>query len=240
MSKRIFVAGASGAIGKRLMQLLIKDGWVVQGMTRHVDRAQQMQALGISTVVADAFDSNSLHAVVSSFEPDVVMHQMTDLPRELAKLDEAALERNAAVRKLGTRHLLDAAIACRAKRFVAQSIAFDYAVGPLPHIETDPLAGRLTAPSVSSQGVTSLEDQVMQSGIPFVILRYGRLYGPGTGSKFPWGPAAVHVDAAAHAARLAAESLETGIFNIAEEDGEVDSTNARSKLGWSPNWRVTQ
>lgn len=237
MGERIFVAGASGAIGTRLMPLLIGDGWEVLGMTRSADRARSMQAAGINAVVADAFNPDSVMAAMSAFRPDVVMHQLSDLPRELAKLDEAALERNAELRKVGTRHLLSAAQACRIKRFVAQSIAFDYADGPLPHKETDPLAGRLASPSASSLGVTSLEDQIVQSGIPFAILRFGRIYGPDTGSSQPWGPSGLHIDAAAHAARLAAESPSSGIFNLAEDDGNVDSSKARTELGWSPDWR---
>lgn len=73
-----------------------------------------------------------------------------------------------------------------------------------------------------------------------VVLRYGRLYGPGTGFKEPWGPAPVHVDAAAKAAELEVARDVTGIYNIAEEDGEVSSERARRLLGWGAGWRADQ
>jgi nucleoside-diphosphate-sugar epimerase len=131
--------------------------------------------------------------------------------------------------------LVAAARRAGVERIVAQSIAFDYAPGPLPNREEDTLAGRLENASASSVGVIGLEDQIAASTIPFIILRYGRLYGPGTGSDRPWGAAPVHVEAAAYAGSLAARSEATGVFNIAESDGEVDSTRAETVLGWTPS-----
>lgn len=237
MRSRIFVAGAFGAIGMRLMPLLLADGWTVMGMTRSPERAEKMRAVGLETVQTDAFDAESVRSAVCGFGPDLLMHQLTDLPRDLSKLDDKALERNALLRKLGTRNLVDAAEAAGVRRVIAQSIAFDYAPVPKPHRERHLLAGRLPSASASSLGVVSLEDQVAASPIPSVILRYGRLYGPGTGSDQPWGPAPIHVDAAAHAAVLCARKDVTGIYNIAEDDGEVDTTRAVHDLGWSPDWR---
>ena len=181
VSRRIFVAGAFGAIGIRLVPMLMADGWHVLGMTRSRDRADAMASLGMAAVVADAFDAISVRAVIASYRPHVLMHQLTDLPRDLAKLDAAALERNAALRMLGTRNLVDAAERSGVSRIVAQSIAFDYAPGAKPHREADLLAGRLPSASPSSGGVVSLEDQVAGSSIPYVILRYGRFYAPGPG-----------------------------------------------------------
>ena len=238
MDKRLFLAGASGAIGRRIIPMLLDRGWTVMGMTRDGDRAGELRALGIEAAVVDAYDEQAVADAVTSFRPDVVMHQMTDLPRDLAQLDDAALERNARIRHEGTRSLVKAALAARARRLVAQSICFSYAPARLPHVEEDLLAGRLNDASPTAKGVVSLEDQVVQSGIPAVILRYGKLYGPGTGSDRPWGKAGLHVDAAAQIAVLAAESEETGIFNVAEDDGEVDSTKARLAFGWSPEWRL--
>jgi nucleoside-diphosphate-sugar epimerase len=237
LSRRIFVAGAFGAIGIRLVPMLMADGWQVLGMTRSRDRADAVASLGMAAVVADAFDAKSVRQVIANYRPHVLMHQLTDLPRELAKLDAAALERNAELRRLGTRNLVDAAEHSGVSRIIAQSIAFDYAPGTKPHREADLLAGHLPRASPSSGGVLSLEDQVARSPISSVILRYGRLYGPGTGSDRPWGPAAIHVDAAAYAAVLSAHTPTTGIFNIAETDGEVDSSRAQDLLGWSADWR---
>jgi nucleoside-diphosphate-sugar epimerase len=234
---KIFVAGAFGAIGIRLVPMLLADGWDVMGMTRSRERAEAMQALGFAAVQADAFDADSVRSAVCDFGPDVLVHQLTDLPRDLSKLDDKALERNASLRKLGTRHLVDAALQAGVTRIIAQSIAFDYAPGLKPHRERHLLAGRLPMASPSSGGVVSLEDQVSSCPIPSVILRYGRLYGPGTGSDQPWGAAAIHVDAAAHAAALAARLNVTGIYNIAESDGEVDTTSAEANLSWTASWR---
>ncbi|MGL4238622.1 NAD-dependent epimerase/dehydratase family protein [Tabrizicola sp.] len=233
----MFVAGAFGAIGMRLVPMLLADGWTVMGMTRSRQRAESMQGLGVAAVQADASDADSVRSAVCDFGPDLLMHQLTDLPRDLSKLDDRALERNAALRKHGTRNLVDAAEAAGVTRIIAQSIAFDYAPGRKPYRETDLLAGRLPSASPSSLGVISLEDQVTSSPIPSVILRYGRLYGPGTGSDRPWGPAAVHIDAAAHAAALCARIEVAGVYNIAERDGEVDTTCAEDQLGWNANWR---
>lgn len=196
-----------------------------------------MRTHGLATVLADAFDVGAVRAAVCDFRPDVVMHQLTDLPQDLSKLDDKALEGNALLRKLGTRNLVDAAEAAAVKKIIAQSIAFDYAPVPKPHHERHLLAGRLPLASASSLGVVSLEDQVTASSIPSVILRYGRLYSPGTGSDQPWGPAPVHVDAAARAAALSARIEATGVYNIAESDGEVDTTRAVDDLGWSADWR---
>src|SRR3990170_470613 len=95
---KLFLAGASGAIGRRLIPLLVADGWTVMGMTRSPARATAMQQLGIQAVVADAFDGSAVMAAVSSFLPDVLLHQLTDLPRDLAELNEEALEPNAKFR----------------------------------------------------------------------------------------------------------------------------------------------
>ena len=217
--------------------MLLADGWTVMGMTRSRESAESMRESGLVIVQADAFDAESVRSAVCGFRPDVLMHQLTDLPRDLSKLDERALERNALLRKLGTRNLVDAAEAAGARRLIAQSIAFDYAPAPKPHDESHLLTGRLPSASASSLGVVSLEDQVTASPIPSVILRYGRLYGPGTGSDQPWGPAPIHVDAAAHAAALSARIEATGVYNIAESDGEVDTTRAADHLGWSADWR---
>ncbi|CAK7260859.1 dTDP-4-dehydrorhamnose reductase (plasmid) [Shinella sp. WSC3-e] len=236
---RLFLAGASGAIGTRVIPLLLSGGWHIMGMTRSQERADAMRSKGLDAVVADAFDGKTVNDLIVGFQPDVLMHQLTDLPRDLAKLDEAALERNAKVRKLGTHNLVEAAKNAGVKRLVVQSIAFDYVPEtPRPHKEGHQLAGRLPGASATSDGVVSLEDQVSSSGIPFAILRYGRLYGPGTGSDRPWGPAGIHIDAAALATALAARSDLSGIFNITESDGEVDSSRARQLLDWNADWRT--
>lgn len=239
MDRRVFLAGASGVIGRSLAPLLVDSGWRVVGTTRSPDKASLLREIGVEPVVVDVYDADALRAAVVQAEPAVVVHQLTDLPPGLdpARMPEA-LVRNARLRQEGTRNLVAAAVAAGAERMVAQSIAFVYAQGPLPHAEDDPLdvdadglMGR------TARGVASLERQVLEAPLPGVVLRYGALYGPGTGFEAGWGPGPVHVDAAAKAAELAVRRDATGIFNIAEEDGAVSSEKARRLLGWDPGWR---
>lgn len=242
MNRTIFLAGASGAIGRRVAPLLLADGWRVVGTTRATAKQELLQALGVESVIVDVFDVNALAAALASAKPDVVMHQLTDLPVGLdpAQMIEAT-ERNARIRAEGTRNLVAAATRVGARRLVAQSVAFAYAEGPLPYRETDSLAidadGRA---GISARGVFSLETQVLAAPLEAIILRYGRLYGPGTGGDMASGPAALHVDAAARAAVLAATYGTSGIYNLAEDDGTVSSEKAKREWQWSASWRAKQ
>jgi nucleoside-diphosphate-sugar epimerase len=241
--KRVLVAGASGAIGRRLCRLLIGDGWTVIGTTRSADKASALSAVGVSPVIVDVFDEERLCAIVAEERPAVVIHQLTDLPPGLdpAKMAEAIV-RNARLRAIGTRNLIAAAIAGGARRMVAQSIAFAYAPGPMPYREEAPLnvdapddAGGLTA-----RAVASLEQQVLSAPFVGIVLRYGRFYGPGTGFDTAPRGGPVHVDAAADAARRAITLGSAGIYNVAEEDGTVSSLKAIKELGWRPAFRVAE
>jgi nucleoside-diphosphate-sugar epimerase len=244
IERRVFLAGAGGVIGRRLCPLLIEDGWEVTGSTRSPQRAKSLRAAGVHPVIVDVFDAASLQQAVAETRPSVIVHQLTDLPSSLdpAKIDEAAMleasRRNARIREIGTRHLLAAGIAAGVRRLIAQSIAFAYAPGPEPHREDDPLnvegPGRA---GVSARGVASLEDQVMKAPLEGIVLRFGRLYGLGTGVEAPAGKGIVHVDAAADATRRAMRRGAPGIYNVAESDGAVDSRKAIEMLGWSPGFR---
>lgn len=235
----IFLAGASGVIGRRLIPILVADGCRVIGMTRSPDKCPLLSDLGASPVVVDAFDALGIRRALTESRPDVVLHQLTDLPPALepSRMDEAA-PRNARIRDEGTRNLLLGALAAGVRRLIAQSIAFAYKDGPLPHHEQDPLAidaqGRA---GISARGVASLEHQVLAAPLEGLVLRYGRLYGPGTGSDAPSGAAPLHVDAAAKAAQLAITRGAAGLYNIAEDDGTVSSEKAKRLLGWSADWR---
>jgi nucleoside-diphosphate-sugar epimerase len=230
MPGRVFIAGAAGAVGWPLCRLLVADGWSVTGTTRSPDRAARLRDIGVTPVSVDVFDAAALRDGVVAAAPSVVIHQLTDLPPALdpARMAEGRA-RNARIRIEGTANLVAAAIAAGAGRLIAQSIAFAYAVGPKPLTEATPLAATATA-------VESLERQILGAPMPGVVLRYGRLYGPGTGFDSP-GPAALHVDAAADAARRAIGAGQ-GIYNIAESDGEVDSSRAAAELGWTAEFRL--
>lgn len=239
---RAFVAGASGVIGRQLCRLLVDDGWAVVGTTRSRDRQALLEALGVQPVVVDAFDRAALRAAVCAAAPDVVVHQMTDLPAALdpAAMPEALL-RTAALRETGTANLVDASIAAGVARMVAQSIAFAYAPGPLPYREEAPLAVDDPRLGATVRAVLTLERQVLQAPLAGVVLRYGRLYGPATGfDERAEAGCAVHVDAAADAARRALTRGAPGIYNICEDDPTVTNEKARDALGWDPQFRIRE
>ncbi len=240
MGYRVFLAGASGAIGRRLAPLLRAAGHEVAGTTRSPAKADALRAAGVTAVVVDVFDADALSRAVAAFRPEIVIHQLTDLPAGLAP-DQmaAAIANNARIRDEGTRNLVAAAGAAGARRMVAQSIAWAYAPGPEPHAEADPLdlaADGLRGTSV--RGVAALEQHVLNAPpIEGVVLRYGRFYGSGTGVDAPPQGVALHVDAAAHAAMLAMDHGGHGIFNIAEPGGPVSTEKAQAELGWRADFR---
>lgn len=241
MNKRIFLAGATGAIGRRLIPLLVEDGYHVTGMTRSEDRTDAIRSLGAEPVVANVLDYEVTLAAVTAARPDIVIHQLTDLPAGLDPSQMSqAIARNAKLRDEGTHNLVRAAVAAGAGHLVVQSIAWAYAPGREPHGEDDPLDVDAAGDrAVSVGGVSALERCSLSGGVPACVLRYGRIYGPGTGSD---GPAAgfptVHVDAAAHAALLAARVSATGIFNIADSTPLVSSEKAKTALQWSDSFRA--
>jgi nucleoside-diphosphate-sugar epimerase len=239
MGHGIFLAGASGAIGRRLVPQLVAAGHRVTAATRRVAKAEDLRALGADPVVVDVFDADGLRAAVVAAKPEIVIHQLTDLPAGLdpSKMAEA-IARNARIRDEGTRNLVEAAKAANAKRLIAQSIAWAYAAGAEPHAETDPLDGGAEGGrAVSVGGVIALEGHVLgASPITGIVLRYGHLYGPGTGAEVAAEPA-VHVDAAAYAALLAVERGVQGAFNVAEPNSHITTDKAVRELGWQAGFR---
>jgi len=232
-TQRAFVAGASGAIGEVLCRLLLQDGWEVVGTTRSPERAALLRSLGVASVVVDVFDRQALIEAVGAAGPEVVVHQLTDLPKQATPDSMAAARpRNARIREVGTDNLVAAAVASGARRIVAQSIAFAYAPGPQPYAEEAPLDGGAYA------AVIKLEQLVLDSGLEGVVLRYGRLYGPNTWTAVPPAHGPVHVEAAADAARRAMTLGRSGIYNIAEDDGTVTGARARRELHWRPEFRL--
>lgn len=241
MSHRIFLAGATGAIGQRLIPLLRAAGHQVAGATRFEAKAAALRTFGAEPVVVDVFEADALKQAVRAAKPDIVIHQLTDLPPGLdpTKMTDA-IGRNARIREEGTRNLIDASIAAGARRLIAQSIAWMYAPGPQPHREDDPLDGSTDGPrGITLAGVVSLETQALQSPpLDGIVLRYGQLYGPGTGSDEPRGQAPLHVDAAAYAAMLAIDRGTPGFYNIAEPNDLIATDKARRDLGFDASFRL--
>jgi nucleoside-diphosphate-sugar epimerase len=236
---KIFLAGASGAIGRRLTPLLLAEGHQVTGMTRNPQTARALEAAGLIAVVVDAYHANALRRVVMNARPEIVIHQLTDLPHAFDEAELAAsLPRNARIRVEGTRNLIAAAQAASVRRFIVQSIAFCYASGVEPYAESDPL-NLADGPRVGTmRGAANMEEQVLASGLQAIVLRYGLLYGPGTWSEGPGRKPPLHVDAAAHAALLAVTRGATGVYNIADDEGTVSIEKARAELGFDPDFRL--
>jgi nucleoside-diphosphate-sugar epimerase len=237
---KIFLAGAGGAIGRRLTPLLRGAGHTVVGTTRSKDKAAALADLGAEPVVIDVFDAEALARAVKAAAPQVLMHQLTDLPFApgTSRYDEG-LERNAALRVAGTRNLADAAKAAGVRRMISQSIAFVYAQSEGARTESDPLDVSATgARKRAVDGVVALEQATLD--LPEgIVLRYGYLYGPGT-----WyvdtkrSKPALHVDAAAKAALLAVSKGTHGVYNIAEDDGAVSSEKAKRDLAFDAGFRI--
>jgi nucleoside-diphosphate-sugar epimerase len=235
---RLFLAGASGAIGRRLVPLLVRDGHEVTGTTRSADAAKELELAGVTPAVLDVFDPEAVAAAMLAARPDVVIHQLTDLPRDETRIG-AALQANARVRAEGTRNLLAAAQAASVRRFIVQSIAFAYAPGAEPRSETDRFDLVDPARAETVRGALDMEQQVLGNpAVDAVVLRYGLLYGPGTWSEHPRRRPGLHVDAAAHAALLALTRGAPGVYNIADDDGAVAIGKARAVLGFDPAFRL--
>jgi uncharacterized protein YbjT (DUF2867 family) len=174
---RIFLAGASGVIGQRLIPRLLDAGHVVGGMTRSSGNTELLGELGAEPLLCDVFDREALIRAVVDFQPDVVLNELTDLPDEAERIGEHA-ERNARIRTEGTQNLIEAARRSGSPKLVAQSVAW-----PLPD-EAD------------ARAVAELERSVIAEG--GVVLRYGQFYGPGTyHEQRPPEEPRVHIDRAA-------------------------------------------
>ena len=191
---RIFVAGASGVIGTSLVPLLVDAGHTVAGMTRSPEKLAAVQRLGAEPVLCDVYDVRSLRDVVARFAPDTVMHQLTDLPDDAARIAAHSARADRMLSE-GTRNLIAAAQAANATRLLAQSIAWE-----LP----------------GDRGIVYREHERAVLDAGGVVIRYGQLYGAGTyyETSVP-SPPRIGV---ADAARRTVESLEapTGIVEVVE------------------------
>ena len=241
---KVFLAGATGALGRRLMPQLVANGHQVVGMTRSEAKRDLVRSLGAEPVVADALDPEAVGRAVREAEPDAIVHQLTALSESL---DPRHFERDFALtnrlRTEGTDHLLSAGRAARVDRFVAQSFAgwpFARTGGPVKS-EDDPLDPDPPKPfRTTLDAIRHLEDAVTQATwTEGIVLRYGGFYGPGTGfaleppgeqvemvrkRKFPLvGEASgvwsfIHIDDAAAATVAALERGHRGIYNVVDDD----------------------
>lgn len=230
---RVFLAGASGAIGRPLTAMLVAAGHEVTGTSRTPDGAARIETAGARAVIVDALDGAAVLAAVRAARPEVVIHQLTSLATPPGtSLTPEILARNTHLRQVGTRHLVGAAAAVGARRVIAQSIAWLYPRGPEPHDEGEPIDSDDPATDETRTGIVDLERQVTRDPrFEGIVLRYGRLYGPGTWAPEPVTPPTVHVHDAARAAVLAVDAGTPGIYHIAEP-GPVSVERAAALLGW--------
>jgi len=236
---RIFVAGASGVVGRHLLPVLVAAGHQVTGMTRSESRRSLVESLGAVHVAADALDRQAVLRAVEQARPDVVIHQMTAIPQaiNLRKFDEQFVLTDR-LRSEGTDNLLAAARAAGSQRFVAQSYTGwpNARVGGPVKTENDPLDSN--PPAIfrrSLEAIKHLESAVsLAPGIEGIVLRYGAFYGPDTGGvwmvdqirkrRLPIvgsGSAVwsfIHIDDVATATLAAAEHGRPGIYNITDDE----------------------
>jgi len=237
---KVFLAGATGVIGRRLARLLCQAHHEVVGTTRTSAKSEALRMIGVTPVVADVLDADAVAHAVAAARPDIIIHQLTDLPSAPGTPGyPAAQEANRRLRIEGTANLMRAAKRAGVGRAIAQSIAFIYAPGEGMRSEDDPLdVAAEGVRQATVQGIVALEREVLETpGIDGVVLRYGYLYGPATWYEAPPKPPSVHVDAAAHAAWLAL-SNGAGVYNIAEDDGAVAIAKAVRELGFDPAFRM--
>lgn len=237
---RVFVAGGNGALGRPLLPLLVTAGQSVVGSTRKAEAIAAIEAAGASAALVDVFDADALAAELVRVRPEVIVHLVTDLsgPGGEAITDEQ-LARTAHVREVGTRNLVAGAVAAGTRRIVAASICWLYTTGSEPHDEDDSIEPLEGTPTPIRRGVISLERQVLTDPrFDGLVLRFGRLYGPGTWVESADTPPTVHVHDAARALASAVERGAPGAYNIAEAGGPVRIDKARRELAWEPRSRL--
>jgi nucleoside-diphosphate-sugar epimerase len=238
---RVFVAGATGAIGRQLVPRLVAAGHEVTGMTRSESKQAMLAELGAVPVVADALDPDQVAEAVAQARPEVIVHQLTAIGAVDLRHFERSFAQTSRLRTEGTDHLLSAGHAVGARRFVAQSNgAFAYARtgGPVKGEEDplDPSPPREMRSTVAA--LRHLEQAVLAAQwTEGIVLRYGAFYGPGTSMapgeeqfelirkrKFPlvgdgggvWS--FIHVADAADATLAAVERGSRGVYNVVDED----------------------
>jgi 2-alkyl-3-oxoalkanoate reductase len=237
---KVFVAGATGVIGRRLVPMLVERGHEVTAMTRSPEKADEIRAMRAAPAIRDVFDAEGLRAEIAGAAPDAIVHELTDLPPNVDPRKAAEqLEGNDRIREEGTRNLVDAALAAGVRRMIAQSIAFVYAFGGGLKTEDDPLFDDAPFPwSRAVRSVHALEDAVTKTeGLEGIVLRYGFFYGPGS-SYAPGGHWArevgrrrfpivgkgsgvfsfIHIDDAAAATAAALEHGPPGIYNVVDDE----------------------
>jgi len=238
---KIFLAGATGAIGKRLLPMLVAAGHEVTGTTQHSDKMISIQSAGATPLLMNALHEQEVLAAVKNVQPEVIIHQLTAIPPnlDLRHLDKG-FELTNRLRTEGTDHLLAAARAVGVRRFIAQSYAGWYArTGGWIKTEDDPLiSGDISDGRKTLEATIHVESAVLgEKAMESFVLRYGSFYGPGTslapggwffegvhqghipivgGGSGYWS--FIHVDDAAAATLVAVNASTSGRYNITDDE----------------------
>lgn len=234
---RVFIAGATGAIGRRLVPVLVQHDHHVTATTRGANKTGLLRSLGADPVILDGLDAAAVGEAVGRARPDVIIHQMTALSgkMDMRHFDQWFAATNA-LRTQGTRHLLAAAQASGVRRFIAQSYAGWPSTrrGAGPSTEAEPLEPHpVEEQRETLAAIAFLERAVTEAPLEGIVLRYGALYGPGASEpvveivrkrQFPIiGSGAgvwswLHVDDAAAATLAALDRGTSGVYNIVDDD----------------------
>lgn len=234
---RVFVAGASGAIGRPLIPKLVAAGHEVTGMTRSDASAEAIRHAGAHAAVVDVFDADAVRAAAEEAGAEVLVHELTALPDRFDFRKKDLYAPTNRLRTEGTRNLLDAARAAGARRFVSQSIAFAYRNdGGRVKIEEDPLLEDAPGPFGSGvRALRAMEAMVLGAeGMDGLVLRYGFFYGPGT--HYAEDGAMV---ADVRRRRLPIVGKGTGVFSFIHVEDAADATVAAVERGAPGAYNVT-
>jgi nucleoside-diphosphate-sugar epimerase len=234
---RVFVAGASGAVGRPLVRKLVAAGHEVTGMTRSEKKAEAVRAAGARAAVVDVFEADALRAATLEASPEVVVHELTALPERMNFRDQELYTATNRLRTEGTRNLLEGARAAGARRFVSQSIAFAYRNdGSRVKSEDDPLLD--SAPGPFEGGITALREMEAMvlgaDGLDGLVLRYGFFYGPGTHYG---GEGSIVADVRRR--RLPIVGKGSGVFSFIHVDDAADATVAAIERGAPGVYNIT-
>ncbi|MBD3885757.1 NAD(P)-dependent oxidoreductase [Phormidium tenue FACHB-886] len=235
---KIFVAGGTGAIGRPLLDQLLAKGHNVVALTRSQERAQSFAAQGIEPAIADVFDPDSVKAAIAHAQPEVVIEQLTALPKTYSRESmTAAAPLNTRIRLEGGANVLAAAQAAGVRRYLRQSIAIWGTPGAgLADEETPLVLDASPVVAAESRVMTEIERRLLESNLEGIALRYGFFYGPGTwfnsdgdvgqqvrqqqlpivgngDGVWSW----LHIEDAAIATAAAAEQGNSGIYQIADD-----------------------
>lgn len=236
---KIFIAGATGAIGCPLVEQLVAEGYGVVGMTQSAERAQMLSELGAAPAIVNAFDTEAVHRAIAQVQPEVVIEQLTALPKTYnpAAMPEA-IQRNVQLRREGGANVLAAAQAAGVRRYIMQSSGFFYAPGSDLADEQAPFATEASPRvALSSRIFTETEQRLFAAAhLEAIALRYGFFYGNGTWysetgdiaslvhqQRFPisgegsgvWS--FVHLEDAAKATATAVRQGNPGVYNIVND-----------------------